>query len=268
MIDIDQLPIPDWGLHCPSCGASLAGLQDHVCTACGKAFDIRAVLETHRPIADIGLTCPMCGYLLTGLMVDRCPECNTGFSVRDLIEERRSTAATYSLQLGDPSDHHIKKREPVFTGRERPLPNFGLSCGHCRAPLMGAPEDSCPACGRSFDVFAVIPEGEWVDVSAFVHPGFLSLAKVALYGNGVPYLIDNARLNVMYGGNPPVASGKLRVPRSFFFDALHTFAAANEPSPLYALVEWICPACREAVPAGFEICWNCGASHPDSPLDE
>ncbi len=25
---------------------------------------------------------------------------------------------------------------------------------------------------------------------------------------------------------------------------------------------WTCPACKETVPASFEICWNCGATDP------
>ena len=28
---------------------------------------------------------------------------------------------------------------------------------------------------------------------------------------------------------------------------------------------WTCPACKEAVPSSFEICWNCGTTDPLLP---
>ena len=74
--------------------------------------------------------------------------------------------------------------------------------------------------------------------------------------------IDNAQLGALYGSNAPFVSGRLRVPRTFFFDALHAFAAATAPPGEEVDREWTCPACNETVPAGFEVCWNCNAAHP------
>ena len=267
MIDADALPIPDWGLRCPNCDAPLAGMPEHRCERCGRAFNIRRLLGVHRPIPDIGLTCSRCGYPLTGLTASRCPECGTAFSVREMIEDQSPTGAVYLTQTDNPPDHHLKKREPTFTGHERPLPDFGLSCADCGRSLTGASADVCPGCGLPFDLPAVVPNGDWVNIRRFV-PGWLSaIAKTVLYDARIPYVVDNARLSEVYGGNIPFTTSKLRVPRPFFFDALHALAAADEPAPAYTDAAWTCPSCNEQVPAGFEVCWNCNMPHPGRPAD-
>ncbi len=263
MLDIDQLPIPDWGLRCLNCDAPLAGLQIHRCGACGQPFDMRYLLSMHRPIPNIGLVCQECGYLLTGLMDERCPECGTEFAVREMLEDQSALGVVDAVQLADPDDHYVKKREPALTGQERPLPELGLSCAECGSVLAGAAADVCPECGSSFDLSALVPDGDWVSVSEFVPANVPGVAKTILYGAQIPYLVDDAQLERLYGGRVRLFGGGIRVPRGFFFDALHAFAAADEPPAEYARAEWICLACNEHVPAGFEVCWNCGGPHPD-----
>ncbi len=238
-------------------------MREHRCERCGQAFNIRHLLGVHRPIPDIGLTCEECGYPLTGLTANRCPECGTAFSVREMIEDRSSVGAVYLTQAADPPDHYLKKREPTFTGRERPLPDFGLSCSECGHPLAGVSADVCPGCGLPFDLQAIVPRGDWVNIGRFVPASLSAIAKTVLYNARIPYTIDNAKMSELYGGSIPFISGKLRVPRSFFFDALYAFAEADEPAPAYAGQDWTCPVCNKRVPAGFEVCWNCNAPCPD-----
>lgn len=268
MSDVEELPVPNWGLRCPHCDAPLAGAQQHRCTGCGEPYNIRQVLGAHRPIPDIELFCPECDYSLTGLTGERCPECGSNFSVREMLEDRSPFGAVDLMGLGDPGDHHVRRRDPTFTGAERPLPELGLSCSACDEPLAGALGDVCPDCGKPFNLFALLEDDAWADVTDFVPATVRGLAKSILYGAQIPYLIDNARLREIYGGRIPFVSSALRVPKEFFFDALYAFAEAAEPAGVHAMDEWVCPSCNETVPGGFEVCWNCNAAHPDQPVEE
>lgn len=266
MGDINRLPIPDWGLRCPECDAPLAGMPEHRCGSCGRPFSILEVLADQRPIPDIGLTCSRCGYSLTGLTVDRCPECGTEFALQARLEEQIPLARQhFTVGLGDPTDHHVKKRERTFTGNERPLPEFGLCCSHCGSALAGAPADACPECHASFDLLGSVPSGEWVGVGDFVPEGIGPMARMVLYDAQIPYRVDRQEpydLGVLFGGQVPTAPHCLRVLRSFFFDALHALWAATDPRSGYVCDDWTCPACNEPVPGGFEVCWNCNTPHP------
>lgn len=262
MVDVDQLPIPDWGLRCPQCGAPLAGMTEHRCQACGRRFSIRQVLGQHRPVPDLGLTCTECGYLLTGLTGSKCPECGTEFSIREMLEEISQLESVLVPNIPDPLDHHIKRREPDFTGEERPLPDFGLHCRQCEGLLVGAPADTCPFCGLPFDLSAIIPRGDWVDISSFVPKAIQALAKTVLYQDEVPFVLDNAGLVQVYGGSIAFIPVRLRIPREFFFDALYVLTAAAAESSNSVASDWICPSCGEHVPAGFAICWNCSTPYP------
>jgi|GEM_PF-497724 len=267
MIDVDQLPIPDWGLCCPVCDIALAGMEAHCCRHCGQAFNIRHLLAKQRPILDLGLRCGECDYLLTGLVENRCPECGTEFSVREMLEEQSLSGAVYLTQMADPTDHHIAKRSPTFTGRERPLPEFGLLCAQCDQSLAGAMADRCPGCGHDFDLLAIVPKGDWADVSAFVPTSLAVVAKSLLYDAEIPYLVDNAGLNHLYSGAVPFVSHRLRVPRVFFFDALNVLATSVGAVRPGAGADWTCSNCNEVVPGDFDVCWNCNASHPGRQQD-
>jgi hypothetical protein len=262
MIDIHQLPIPDWGLRCPHCAAPLAGLEAYCCRQCGQRFNILQVLGQHRPIPDIGLTCPQCDYLLTGLMNQRCPECGTEFRVREMLEDTSPLGTVAPSTLAEPPDHHIKKREPTYTGFERPLPDFGLYCSDCDRPLAGANDDTCPHCQHPFDLLALMRGRDWVDISPYVPKEMRMLTNATLYGAQVPYLIDNAGLRTAYGADLPFVSRRLRVPREFFWDALAALASVSFDKATGPPGEWQCPTCGEAVPADFDICWNCNGRQP------
>ena len=269
MIDVHELPIPDWGLRCPHCDAPLAGLEAYRCGQCGQSFNILQVVGQHRPIPDIGLTCPQCDYLLRGLINQRCPECGTEFRVREMIEGTSVQVTVISSTLADPPDHHIKKREATYTGRERPLPDFGLVCSNCEKPLAGATTDDCPHCQQPFDLPALIRDRDWVDISPYIHKEMRMLANPTLYGAQVPYLMDNAGFAAAYGSDLLFTSRRVRVPREFFFDALAALASTRFDETGGQAGEWRCSTCGEAVPADFDICWNCNECQPNpKPSDE
>jgi len=268
MIDIDQLPVPDWGLRCPACDEPLAGMAEHRCGRCGQRFNVRQLLGQQRPVPDLGLACEQCGYLLRGLPGNRCPECGTEFSIHEMIEGLSPPDAGYLPGVADLPDHHLKRREPTFTGRERPLPDFGLCCRGCEWPLAGATGNTCPHCFMIFDPSEVIPPGDWINISKFIPRSIRSMAAGVLYQDGVPYLVDNADLTWIYGGNVPFIPGTLRVPREFFFDALHALSAAAEQTSADAGEDWTCPACRESVPGDFDICWSCNTPRPEDAEEE
>jgi hypothetical protein len=98
---------------------------------------------TQLPIPDWGLTCPECFYPLKGLPSHRCPECGTTLDMPSLVH-------TWT-----------RLRAPRFTGEELPLPDFGLHCKRCDAPLVGATEHRCGACDTPFDIYAGYPTQPW-----------------------------------------------------------------------------------------------------------
>lgn len=257
----DMLPLPDWGLRCPKCRAALAGAPSHMCPQCRTPFDLRQLLSRRRPIPDLGLTCSECEYTLTGLTGSHCPECGKEFDVWELLDtEDPSDEALDQPGMDVPTDHHATQRAPVFTGRERPLPDFGLFCGECESPLAGAEADACPACGCPFDLFGDIDEAAWLPIRAFVPPNVADAGRSILYAADVPYVLYNT--SVIPNFFRPV-SRDLMVPREFYFDALHALAETAGPAGEQIQEAWVCPECDQDVPAGFALCWSCGRPHPD-----
>src|SRR5262245_40153584 len=120
-IDLAQIPIPDWDIHCPGCG-----------------------------------------YALRGLTVHRCPECGRGFEMSEVVR-------TWT-----------RLRAPRFTGAERPLPDFGLTCVACGAALAGANDDCCTTCRAPFELRAIQPQKTWFLIDeSFVAPlNLIALAAV------------------------------------------------------------------------------------------
>jgi ribosomal protein L37E len=86
-VDLNQLPIPDWGLHCPRCQYDLRGLMRHQCPECGLEFDIAEVVRPWNrirdpwftgeelPIPEWGLQCRECGTSLCGITTYVCSHC-------------------------------------------------------------------------------------------------------------------------------------------------------------------------------------------------
>lgn len=90
-IDLLQLPIPNWGLHCPNCNYALAGLPGHRCPECGTEFDITELVTTwtrlrppaftghEQPWPDFGFDCRGCGTPLHGARDFTCGVCGRRF---------------------------------------------------------------------------------------------------------------------------------------------------------------------------------------------
>lgn len=202
------------------------------------------------PIPDWGLMCPNCGYSLRGLPSHRCPECGTQIDVRQLVRP------------------WTRLRPPRFTGEERPLPDFGLSCAACGAALAGAVGRVCLSCGAAFDLAAVRPKGEWFVLDADICaelpiPGVQSL----LAGEGVPHApVNEKRLADLYGGGS-VLPLQLRVPSEFYFETLWLVrqarvdaAAAQQARERGTDTPWRCAGCGAENPGNFEVCWQCEAA--------
>ncbi len=273
MVDIDILPIPDWGLKCPQCLTPLAGMTSHTCARCAAPLDMCQIIATTRPVPPVGLACPGCGYDLTGLTRNRCPECGRSFYLRYLLQAPKGIR----LQLGmgsDPPDCHVPKRNPLYTGRERPLPDFGLNCPECEHPLAGVEGELCPACGAFLDLPAIPPGDSWVDIGLYIPPAVAPIARRVLYEASVPYMVDSGNWAGVYGFGATELVSRLLVPRVFFLDAMETLTRAVSTDQRQ-IPAWVCPRCEESVPAGFEICWKCGGDYTpgaakpaDPPEDE
>jgi len=208
-IDLNQLPIPDWGLHCPRCRYLLRGLPSHRCPECGTALDMSAIVKPWHRL-----------------------------------------------------------RDPRFTGRELPFPDFGFDCRGCRRPLAGARRWNCPHCGAAFEPGAFVPAGrEWLVVDQpFCGAVPLAGVEILLAHERVPYARHPSRLlREIYGGTPVVGS-RLLVPMEFFFEVRWLVRRAEREmveARRHADEAWRCQACGEDVPLHFEVCWNCQAPRRD-----
>ena len=90
-VDLERLPIPDWGLHCPGCGYPLRGLPEHRCPECGTRFRVADLVRTwtrlreprrtgrESPFPDYGLSCAACRSPLAGAREGRCLRCGEPF---------------------------------------------------------------------------------------------------------------------------------------------------------------------------------------------
>lgn len=100
-IDVNQLPIPDFGLTCPQCEYPLRGLPAHRCPECGAALDIPSLIRpwtrlrpphytgADRPLPDFGLLCDTCETPLAGALDDACGACGRSFDLDALAPPRQ-----------------------------------------------------------------------------------------------------------------------------------------------------------------------------------
>ena len=91
-VDIQQLPIPDWDLHCPQCRYPLVGLPTHRCPECGLVLEMDQIVGplvklreprftgSERPLPDFGLVCGRCARALAGATGDACGHCGQLFA--------------------------------------------------------------------------------------------------------------------------------------------------------------------------------------------
>jgi hypothetical protein len=196
------------------------------------------------PIPDWGLVCPKCSYPLQGLPSHRCPECGQSLDIAELVQS------------------WTRLREPRFTGRELPLPDFGLNCAACGRPLAGAREHRCPACQAGFDWSALRPPKEWFVLGAescgdLPIPGVQALLAAEL----VPHFpVTEKTVGEVYGGQS-MTVGRLRVASEFYFEVLWLLQQARAEMRAARAAgwhrRWRCPGCGELNPGHFEICWNC-----------
>lgn len=198
------------------------------------------------PIPDWDLNCPVCKYPLKGLPSHRCPECGLQLDMEKLVQ-------TWT-----------RLRPPFFTGRELPVPDFGLRCQHCDQPLAGAWTHSCPTCGTFFDVAAWAPRSMWFNLDVD-WSGNLPLAPLAttLRDEAVPHVVEsNDAFSSLYGTHHP-GGVRIRVRAEYFFDTL--WLIARERARLHALAvkranRTRCATCGVSCPPNFELCWKCGCS--------
>lgn len=100
LIDIFQLPIPDWGLECPRCRYTLFALSTHRCPECGLTLDMREIVKpwtalrpprfdgSERPLPDFGFDCESCRVSLAGATADACPACATRFDLAGIVPSK------------------------------------------------------------------------------------------------------------------------------------------------------------------------------------
>ncbi len=192
------------------------------------------------PIPDWNLACRNCEYPLKGLSEHRCPECGQQIIMGELVEP------------------WMRLREPQFTGRELPLPDFSLLCGDCDAPLAGATEFRCPGCEAPFDPRDGAPSGKWHKIPpALLGELSSQVVEIILTEEFIPYVRREQRDLSRILGFDTLVDVRLEIPSEFYFDLLaalrrHELTAADPADP-----DWTCSNCHEPNPATFKICWNC-----------
>ncbi len=196
------------------------------------------------PIPDWGLICPRCRYLLRSLPEHRCPECGLKLDMEQLVQP------------------WTRIRDPRYTGRERPLPDFGLLCPSCGQPLVGARDDACPHCRQPFDLEACHPPRPWFVLDPSVCGPLPMLGVMALLAaEQVPFIPVNERtLAEIVLGYHPLMEG-VKAPSEFYFEVRWLIRRAiKEAAAARAMAghgQWRCPHCQELNPPNFEICWKC-----------
>ncbi len=206
---------------------------------CGRLAGMEIDIE-QLPIPDWNLACRKCGYPLKSLPRHRCPECGLKVVMSELVQP------------------WTRLREPQFTGRELPLPDFGLVCGECDAPLAGATEFRCPGCRAPFDPRDGAPTGEWCKIPPALLGDVLSQAvEIILVEEFIPYVRREQRDLSRILGVDALADVRIEVPGEFYFDLLaalrrHELTTASPDDP-----DWTCSNCHEPNPATFKTCWNC-----------
>ncbi len=199
------------------------------------------------PIPDWGLQCPQCEYPLYGLPTHRCPECGTIIDVASLIR-------TWT-----------RLRDPLFTGHELPIPEYGMLCSACGCTLDNSPTLACRGCGRDVSDQLTPPKTPWFRVHSSICRRFtIPQVGMLLEAELIPFLLSDERSVIEIHAGGAAIGGRLSVPSEFYFDLLWLLERErrkNEAAPARgAHAAWDCQACGEHNPANFDICWNCGTA--------
>ncbi len=155
-MDIEQLPIPDWGATCPRCGYALRGLMRHRCPECGGALDMREIIRPwtrlrdpmftgdELPIPDFNLACLRCRRPAAGWSTRACPQCGTAFDPSAYLPDTtwfRVDAEIRGALLEPVAEVLLAERQiPHFTRGDRTLPGLILGQVGEAAQLMSPSE--------------------------------------------------------------------------------------------------------------------------------
>ncbi len=204
------------------------------------------------PVPDWGLRCPACDYELRGLPSHRCPECGETFDVAALLKS------------------WTRVRPPRFSGRERPIPDWGFQCSGCRRELRGWPTARCPQCGVENDPLERLPAAAFFMLHEQSCPGLNGpTVELLMQREQIPYIFQLQRTfgdMILGRGDFP---WRLFIPREFFFDSCAALAAERRrlaQARTLGAIEWHCARCGENNPGTFSICWNCASNN--EPIEE
>ena len=294
---LTRFPVPPFGLRCPICKHGLDGLPDDLCPECGERFDLGDLIAEALPHSQEARR-----EAIRILASQASPDCPVGedlvvfFAASDQygLHEAAETATRIARQrqegaAADP-DHQAHAEDiearalasppgvPLLTGYELPVPDLGLHCRQCSYPLRGLPSHVCPECGTTFDPAALLGTEPALRVCPVESEVEYAHVKSVLEARGIPHLLETTdvlgdTLKMRVASRRTV--GRVTVPREYYFDALFWLRRAAEadrsccsdeceqaPAPDQTGSEWACPNCAEAVPAGFDMCWNCCTMRP------
>ncbi len=216
---------------------------------CGRLAGMEIDIE-QLPIPDWNLVCRKCGYPLKTLPRHRCPECGLEVIMSELVEP------------------WMRLRDPQFTGCELPLPDFGLVCGECDAPLAGATEPHCPDCRVSFDPGAAAPTGKWYKIPpALIGELPPGAVEIILAEEFIPFVRREQRDLSRILGFDALVDVRLEIPGEFYFDLLAALRRYELTAPDPDGPDWTCSHCHEPNPATFKTCWHCQMPPSPSILD-
>ena len=276
--DLIDGAIPDIGLRCPDCDYSLTGLTVRYCPECGEPFVLSDLLpevleesasarrwQLERMVAASRLIVPTKLVRWLADLPRLTPTTAMGVMRQLERDENASLSIEHAKRLleRDPDEELYDWSNlppPRFTGKELPIPDFGLACAECGEPLAGWHKFDCPECATPADLPATVPDRPFVRAYRSPRLEQVRMAKLILDTNHVPNRLGNESLQMAMGELPFVQiSSEVLVPNSHYFDALYTLHHDWPESGAASADEWTCHECGEICPGTFEVCWNCSA---------
>lgn len=95
----------------------------------------------------------------------------------------------------------------------------------------------------------------------------VGFAKDILESAGIHCFMQNENtrslgVSVLGFSNPALLDPALYVTDDAQADAARELLKEHFATPAEDGAEWICPACKEANPAAFDLCWKCQSARP------